>query len=240
MPLYLEEELPPSMFFIDALLHHNISHCSIGCREDEFCWRHCLGSLRDTSLALTISSSPLFCTLKRRCIRRNYSSRCHSTSLPHTIMPDIGAPRIPTPAGPEHPEQPEEPVDIPSDTQPPAPVVASSEPILEVPPSAPQATPQPPPVIPPISEPFPSAEPRIAIPIIKSKIIATRAQHTTFMRQIQHHLGLISAPEHATPNPPKPAQAPSFVDQTMPPEETTTGKAEPAKPSSPQHPPPII
>ena len=71
------------------------------------------------------------------------------------------------PARPEYPGQPEEPVDIPADTQPPAPVVASSEPILEVPPSAPQATPQPPPVIPPILEPFPSAEPRIAIPIIK-------------------------------------------------------------------------
>ncbi|RVW58419.1 hypothetical protein CK203_109021 [Vitis vinifera] len=81
------------------------------------------------------------------------------------ILEHLGYPGAP--AGPEHPEQPEEPVDIPSNTQPPAPVVASSEPILEVPPSAPQATPQPPPVIPPILEPFPSAEPRIAIPIIK-------------------------------------------------------------------------
>ena len=45
------------------------------------------------------------------------------------------------PAGPEHPEQPEEPVDIPTDTQLPAPAVAPTEPILEVSPSAPQATP---------------------------------------------------------------------------------------------------
>ena len=64
-------------------------------------------------------------------------------------------------------EQPEDPVDIPADTQPPGPVVAPTEHILEVPPSAPQATPQPPPVIPPTSEPSPSVEPRIAIPIIE-------------------------------------------------------------------------
>ena len=74
----------------------------------------------------------------------------------------------------------------------------------------------------------------------QEQIITTQAQHTAILRQIQHHLGLISAPEHATPNPPKPAQAPSFVDQTMPPEEATTGKAEAAEPSSPQHPPTTI
>ena len=71
------------------------------------------------------------------------------------------------PAGPEHPEQPEEPVDIPTDTQPLAPVVALTKPTLELPPSAPQATPQTPPVIPPTLEPSPSAEPRIDIPIIE-------------------------------------------------------------------------
>ena len=69
--------------------------------------------------------------------------------------------------GPEHPQQLEEPVDILADNQPPAPVVAPTEPIPEVAPSAPQATPQTPPVIPPTSEPSPSAEPRIAIPIIE-------------------------------------------------------------------------
>ncbi|WJZ98604.1 hypothetical protein VitviT2T_017116 [Vitis vinifera] len=71
------------------------------------------------------------------------------------------------PAGPEHPQQPEEPVDIPADTQPPAPAVAPTEPIPEVAPSSPQATPQTPPVILPTSEPSPSAEPRTAIPIIE-------------------------------------------------------------------------
>ena len=71
------------------------------------------------------------------------------------------------PAGLEHPDEPEEPVDIPADTHPPAPTVAPIEPIPKVAPSAPQATPQTPPVILPTSEPSPSAEPRIAIPIIE-------------------------------------------------------------------------
>ena len=47
--------------------------------------------------------------------------------------------------------------------------MASSEPTLEVPSSAPQATPHPPPVIPPTSAPSLLAEPRIAIPIIEYK-----------------------------------------------------------------------
>ena len=64
------------------------------------------------------------------------------------------------PAGPKHPEQPNEPIDIPADTQPPTPAMASSEPTSEVPPSAPQVTP-------PTSKPSPSAEPRIVIPIIE-------------------------------------------------------------------------
>ena len=76
------------------------------------------------------------------------------------------------PTGPEHPEiphpgQPQEPqpVEIPVDSTPPAPTVTSTEPILEVAPSAPPATPRTPLVIPLISEPFPSSEPRIAISI---------------------------------------------------------------------------
>ena len=87
-----------------------------------------------------------------------------------TSMTAYGGAYQGAPTGLEHPEQPEELVDIPADMRAPAhaaPIMASSEPIPEVPPSAPQATPQPPPVIPPILEPFPSAEPRIAIPIIK-------------------------------------------------------------------------
>ena len=173
---------------------------------------------------------------------------------------------------PARPEHPEELVDIPADMRAPAhaaPIMASSEPIPEVPPSAPQATPHTPPVIPPTSEPSPSAEPRIAIPIIEyrglchtfqalaisqsiltqqmaalrahqEQIITTQAQHTTILRQIQHHLGIISVPKHATPSPPEQSQAPPFVDQTMPPEEPTIGKTEAAEQSSPQHLPPTI
>ena len=171
--------------------------------------------------------------------------------------------------GSTNPEQLEDPVDIPADTQPPAPAVAPIEHILKVPPFASQGTPQPPPVIPPTSEPSLSVEPRIAIPIIEYRglchtfqalatsqsiltqqmtalrahqehIIATQAQNTAILRQIQHHLGIILALEHAIPSPPEPSQAPPFVDQPMPPEEPTTGEVEAAEPSSPQHPPPTI
>ena len=166
------------------------------------------------------------------------------------------------PAGPEHPDQP---IKIPTDTPPPAPAVASTEHIPEVAPYAPQATPQTPPVIPPISEPCPSTEPRIAIPIIEyrrlchtfqalatsqsiltqqmtvlrahqEQIIATQTQHTAILRQIQHHLGIISALEHAIPSTPEPSQALPFVEKTMPLEEPTTGEAEVVEPSSPHHP----
>ncbi|KAL6327006.1 hypothetical protein AAG906_012690 [Vitis piasezkii] len=58
--------------------------------------------------------------------------------------------------------------------------------------------------------------------------------------EIKHHLGIISAPEHATPISPEPSQAPPFVEQTMPPEEPTTGETEADEPSSPHHPPPTI
>ena len=74
----------------------------------------------------------------------------------------------------------------------------------------------------------------------QEQIIATQAQHTAILRQIQHHLGLISTPEHATSSPPEPTQAPPFVNQPMPPEEPTTGEAEAVEPPSPQHPSPTI
>ncbi|RVW64003.1 hypothetical protein CK203_049359 [Vitis vinifera] len=147
--------------------------------------------------------------------------------------------------------------------------MASNEPTLKLPPSAPQATPQPPSDIPPTSRSSPSTEPRIAIPIIEyrglchtfqalatsqsiltqhittlrahqEQIVATKVQHTAILRQIQHHLGIISAPKYAIPSPPEPSQAPPFVDQPMPPEEPPTGEAEAAEPSSPQHHPPTI
>ena len=74
----------------------------------------------------------------------------------------------------------------------------------------------------------------------QEQIIATQTQHTAILRQIQHHLGIISAPEHATPSPPEPSQAPPFVDQPMPPEEPITGETAATEPSSPHHPPATI
>ncbi|KAL6324449.1 hypothetical protein AAG906_013053 [Vitis piasezkii] len=119
-------------------------------------------------------------------------------------------------------EQPEEPVEPPADTQPPALAVTLCEPPPEVPSSAPQATLQPPPVIPLTSAPSPSAEPRItALRSQQEQILATQAQHTAILRQIQHHLGIISAPEHPMPH-----------------EEPPTGEA--VEPSFPQHHPPTI
>ncbi|RVW21279.1 hypothetical protein CK203_107333 [Vitis vinifera] len=41
----------------------------------------------------------------------------------------------------------------------------------------------------------------------REQILATQAQHTTILRQIQHHLGIISAPEHAIPKSSEPSQA---------------------------------
>ncbi|RVW58016.1 hypothetical protein CK203_115861 [Vitis vinifera] len=109
-----------------------------------------------------------------------------------------------------HPEQLEEPqpVEIPADMRASAPTVPSIEPIPEVAPSAPPATPRTPPVIPSISKPPPSFEPRIAISF--------------------------PTPEHPIPilsEPIEPSQAPPFVEQLMPSEESTIGEAEASTPS---------
>ncbi|RVW86056.1 hypothetical protein CK203_041457 [Vitis vinifera] len=50
----------------------------------------------------------------------------------------------------------------------------------------------------------------------REQILTTQAQHTTILRQIQHHLGITSALEHAIPSSSEPSQAPPFVDQPMP------------------------
>nr|CAN62613.1 hypothetical protein VITISV_006462 [Vitis vinifera] len=126
-----------------------------------------------------------------------------------------------------------------------------------------------PPVTPASSEPSTSAEPRMAIPIseyrelchslqtltasqsslaqemaairaCQQQMFATQTQHTAILRQIQHHLGIISPPKHSIPIPPEPSQAPPIVHQTMSSEEPTTGEAEAAEPSSPHHPPATI
>ena len=111
-----------------------------------------------------------------RCIRRDIFTLDKWTSMTAYGCVDQGAP--------VGPEQPDEPIDIPIDTQPLAPTVAPTEPTPEVPPSAPQATPQPPPVIPPTLEPSPSAEPRIAIPIIEYRGLCHTFQALTTSQSI--------------------------------------------------------
>nr|CAN62649.1 hypothetical protein VITISV_008281 [Vitis vinifera] len=219
----LRNELPPSMFLIDALIRHNIFPLQH--------WVQRIGVLLE---ALFRISEGYFFGLHHliMVVLLYFEEKVHWKKLPTLV-------------------------------------VAPTEPIPEVAPSAPQATPQTLPVIPPILEPSPSAEPRIAIPIIEyrglyhtfqalatsrsiltqqitalrayqEQIITTQAQHTAILRQIQHHLGIISAPEHASLSPPEPSQAPPFIHETMPPKEPTIGEAEAVEPPSPQHPPPTI
>ncbi|RVX13493.1 hypothetical protein CK203_020927 [Vitis vinifera] len=112
---------------------------------------------------------------------------------------------------------------------------ALCRPIPEVAPSASHATTRPPHVIPAISEPSSSFEPRTTISISEyralchtlqalttshsiltqemtalrahqEQIIATQTQHTAILRQIQHHLGIPSAPEHQMPTPSQPTE----------------------------------
>ncbi|RVW77834.1 hypothetical protein CK203_054425 [Vitis vinifera] len=114
---------------------------------------------------------------------------------------------------PEHPEEPQ-PVEMPTDMRAPALAVPSTEPIPEVAPSAPPATLGTPPVILSTSEPSPLPESRIAISISE---------------QIQHHQGILSTLEHAIPipsEPTDPSQALPLVEQTMHPEEPSTGEIE--------------
>ncbi|RVW32433.1 hypothetical protein CK203_099881 [Vitis vinifera] len=169
----LRKELPPSMFFIDALLHHNIFPLQH--------WVQRRGVLLEALFRISegyffgpyhliMAALLLLCQilehlgypakpqLELKHICREIFTLDRWTSMT-TYGVDQGAP-----ARVEHPE---EPVQILVDTPPPAPAVASTEHISEVTPSAPQATPQTAPVIPPTSEPSPLAEPRIAIPIIE-------------------------------------------------------------------------
>nr|CAN83913.1 hypothetical protein VITISV_001895 [Vitis vinifera] len=196
----LRKELSPSMFFIDALLRHNIFllqhwvqrrgvllEALYRISEGYFFGPHHLimaallyfeekvhrkKLLRADAIPLLFPR--LLCQILEHLgypaehqHERRHICREIFTLDKWTSMTVYGGANQGAPAGPEHPEQPEEPIDIPTNTQPPAPVVASSEPTPKVPPSTPQATPQPPPIIPPTLEPSPSVEPRIAIPIIE-------------------------------------------------------------------------
>ncbi|RVW20383.1 hypothetical protein CK203_114145 [Vitis vinifera] len=232
----LRKELPPCMFFIDALLRHNIFPLQH--------WVQRRGVLLEAMFRISegyffgphhlIMAALLYFEEKvhRKKLLRADAIPLLFPRLLCQILEHLGYPAEPqlehqgAPARPEHPEQPEE---ILADIPPLAPVVAFTEPIPEVAPSAPQATPRTPLVIPPISKPSPSFEPRIVISIIEyrglchtsrhwplfqsiliQQITALSAHqeqiighsdpaHLPILRQIQHHLGIISTPEHATP-----------------------------------------
>ncbi|RVW12834.1 hypothetical protein CK203_110834 [Vitis vinifera] len=108
----VEKELPPSMFFIDALLHHNI-----------FPLQHWI---------LEHLGYPAEPQLERRRICREIFTLYKWTSMT-AYGADQGAPIGPEHPEIPHPEQPEEPqpVEIPVDITTPASVVASTEPIPE-------------------------------------------------------------------------------------------------------------
>ncbi|RVW61065.1 hypothetical protein CK203_045859 [Vitis vinifera] len=175
----LRKELLPSMFFIDALLRHNIFplqhwvqrrgvllEALFRISKGYFFGPHHLlmAALLDfEEKILEHLGYPAEPQHERRRICQEIFTLDRWTS-----MTAYGANQGAS-TGPEHPEQPEELVEIPVDTPPPTPTVASTEPIPEVPPCSSGHTTQTPPVIPPISEPSPSTEPRIAIPIIEYK-----------------------------------------------------------------------
>ena len=109
-------------------------------------------------------------------------------------------------------------------------------------------------VVPAPSEPTTSTEPRMAIPIseyrelchslqtstasqsslaqematiraCQEQMLTTQAQHTTILRQLQHHLGLPSAAEHFTPTTTVPH---SQATEPQAPPKTATEEAEPS------------
>ncbi|KAL6340523.1 hypothetical protein AAG906_010431 [Vitis piasezkii] len=161
----LRKELPPSMFFIEALPRHNIFplqhwvqrrgvllEALFRISEGYFFGPHHLimvALLYFEEKILEHLGYPEEPQLERKCICREIFTLDKWTSMT-AYGADQGAP-----AGPEHPEiphpeQPEEPqlVEIPADMRAPAhaaPAVASPEPSPEVAPSAPQATPRTPP-----------------------------------------------------------------------------------------------
>ena len=75
-----------------------------------------------------------------------------------------------------------------------------------------------------------------ALRAYQEQIIATQTQHTAILRQIQYYLGILSTPKHPIPilsKPTEPSQAPPLIEQTMPPEEPTTGETEASTSSIP-------
>ncbi|RVW87084.1 hypothetical protein CK203_048384 [Vitis vinifera] len=101
--------------------------------------------------------------------------------------------------GSTNPEQLEDPVDIPADTQPPAPAaLATSQSIL--------------------------TQQMTAFVLIKEHIIAHSGPEHCHPEADSAPSGIILALEHAISQPTRAITGPSFRDQPMPPEEPTTGE----------------
>ncbi|RVW68900.1 hypothetical protein CK203_062954 [Vitis vinifera] len=182
---YLQrKELPPSMFFIDALLRHNIFPLQH--------WVQRRGALLEALYRISegfffgphhlIMAALLYFEEKvhqKKLLRADAIPLLFPRLLSYSAEP--GAP-----AGVEHPgiphaEQPQEPqpIETLADTRAPAPAVPSAEPIPEVAPSVSPATPQPSPVFSATSQPSSSAEPRTTISISEYRALCHTLQTLT-------------------------------------------------------------
>ncbi|RVW21111.1 hypothetical protein CK203_112701 [Vitis vinifera] len=188
---YLQrKELPPSMFFIDALLRHNIFPLQH--------WVQRRGALLE---ALYRISEGFFFGPHHLIMAAllYFEEKVHQKKLLRADAIPLLFPRLLSysaepvaPAGVEHPgiphvEQPQEPqpIETPADTRAPAPAVPFAESIPEVVPSADPTTPQP-------------------SPCFFSHITAllfSRAEDYHIHFRIQSHLGIPSAPQHQMPAP---------------------------------------
>ncbi|KAL6332921.1 hypothetical protein AAG906_019926 [Vitis piasezkii] len=198
-PYLLRKELPPSMFFIDALLRHNIYPLQHWVQRREVL----LEALFRISEGYFFGPHHLIMA-----VLLYFEEKVHRKKLLRADVIPLLFPRLLCQIL-EHLGYPA--AEIPTTRR------ASTEPIPEGIPSALPATPSTPPVFLATSEPPPSSEPRIAIPISEYRILATQTQHTAILRHIQHHLGIPLAPEHPILVTTEPSQAPP---------EPTTGDAE--------------
>ncbi|KAL6340602.1 hypothetical protein AAG906_010510 [Vitis piasezkii] len=216
-PYLLRKELPPSMFFIDALLCHNI-----------YPLQHMV-QRRGTLLEALFRISEGFFFGPHHLIMAAllYFEQKIFTLDKWTSMIAYDA-EPGAPARPEHPEIPQ-PVEILADMRAPAPVVPSTGPMPEVAPT-PLATPGTPPLVPSTSKPPLLSKSRIAISISEFRGLChtlqtfTATEHRLEMMLtcpsgIQQHLGIPPPPEHTIPIPSEstdPLQGPPLAEQTMP------------------------
>ncbi|RVW62937.1 hypothetical protein CK203_062860 [Vitis vinifera] len=211
MPVSVGEELPSSMFFIDALLRHNIFPLQH--------WVQRRGVLLEALFRIFEGFffgphhliMAAFCTLKRRSIGRSCLERmlfhfsspdCYvrfwSTWGTHQSLSLSAEPGAPTGAEhPEipHPDQPEEPqpVEILADMRAPAPTMPSTKPIPEALTTSQSIL----------------TQQMISLRAHQEQIITTQTQHTAILRQIQHHLADYRRAEASNPSIPSSAAEPS-------------------------------